>query len=484
MSEAPMGSGTSPEPAGVQSPPSVVRRRIGIGTLLVVLLLVNGILLDRVQNRFAPRWLAQSTLENLERLYTRPLGADSWAPMHKALDSRLVPERGGMYRQIFFDRHIKFQYPPSSLFPVMALDWLRGPGLREHQRDWLLNRVTEGFYLATIALTVWLLDFRLRTEARRAGKSLARGQRILAAIGAAGLTALFFPLLRGVTLGQIQPWIDALFAGSLLLFLVRAEALAGIALGLTVWLKPQYGLLLVWGVLRRRWRFSIAFAGTAAVGAIWALAVFGLSEHLDYLKVLSVLAHQGESYFPNNSVNGLLHRLAGIGNPDVANDFTGTTFLPPYVPWIYVATLLSSLAILVYGFWRMRGAGTVARTADLAAVTLAATMASPIAWSHHYGILAPIFALLVASAWGGSRGVRPGWLLAAYLLSASCFAFTLHLAATPWNFLESHLYAGAWIVLVLLVRLRNESAPEPGIRGETIPAAAAGLTVAPVASRA
>lgn len=459
------------------------RNRFAVGTLLGALFLLSGPGADVVQYGWVPAGINHSTLANLRRVVTGAMGADSWAPMHAALKAAGAPGKGGIYQQIFFEHQVKFQYPPSSLLPVAALDWIRGPASRERQRDRLLNGVTRIAYFLTVAATVALLDLRLRSEARRSGRALGRGQRSLAAVGAAGMGILFYPLVKGVTLGQIQIWIDLLFVLALLFWLSRREGAAGVALGLTVWLKPQYGLILLWGLLRRRWRFASAFAVTAIVGTVWAILVYGFAEHLDYLKVLSVLARHGESYFPNNSVNGLLHRWAGIGNPEVPNAFTGASFLPPYVPWIYVVTLATSIAILALGLWRARGAGEVASAADLGAMTLAATMASPIAWSHHYGILAPLLALLFASWWGGSRRVPGGWLLVAYLLAANCFAFTLRFADSPWNFLESHLYGGAWIVLVLLMRLRNEGSATAEPTVEPRRAVVAAMPAAGAASR-
>jgi len=468
----PTASSTGAEPPAESPDRARAARgwRVAAGTLLLGLFLLNGLLVDVAVGPLAPPGLSQSTLFALRQILAGNEGADSWAPMRSALKAAGAPGMGGIYQQVFFAHRLKFQYPPSSLLPVEALERLRHPAVRERRRDRLLNDVTRIAYLLTIAATVALLDLRLRAEAKRSGRALGRGQRLLAALGGVGITALFYPLVKGLELGQIQPWIDALFAVALLFWLSRAEGAAGLALGFTFWLKPQFGLLLLWGILRGRWRFVLAFGATALAGAIWAIARFGWAEHVDYLRVLSVLAHHGESYFPNNSLNGLLHRLAGIGNPEVPNTVPGDGYIPPYVPWIYVVTLISSTAILALGLWRARGSGAVASAADLGAMTLAATMASPIAWTHHYGILPPLLALLLASAWEDSRRVPAGWLLASYLLAANCFAFTLYLAATPLNFLETHLYAGAWIALVLLVRLRNETVASPDIQAEPRPA--------------
>jgi hypothetical protein len=83
---------------------------------------------------------------------------------------------------------------------------------------------------------------------------------------------------------------------------------------------------------------------------------------------------------------------------------------------------------------------------------LAATMASPIAWEHHYGVALPIF--VVAERFVTGRGARLA-LAASYVLVANCFWITKALAASRWNVLESYLFFGATILLVLLLRARG-----------------------------
>ena len=94
---------------------------------------------------------------------------------------------------------------------------------------------------------------------------------------------------------------------------------------------------------------------------------------------------------------------------------------------------------------------------DFCLIALSGTMASPIAWEHHYGITLPIFAVLLAGSIGDHR--RLAWLAVAYVLVSTFLPITNFLAATPLNILQSSLLAGAMILLVLLHQRQGASAP-------------------------
>jgi hypothetical protein len=93
------------------------------------------------------------------------------------------------------------------------------------------------------------------------------------------------------------------------------------------------------------------------------------------------------------------------------------------------------------------------RVRDFCIMGLSLTLASPIAWEHHYGITFAMFAVLLA----GSAGRHLAWLGASYILIGTFVPLTNLLAATPWNIAQSTLLVGALILLVLLYR---QSAPE------------------------
>src|SRR5260370_9651936 len=44
--------------------------------------------------------------------------ADSWLPMRAALDWVRTAPDDSLYHEIFFDKHLKFQYAPTSLLPL------------------------------------------------------------------------------------------------------------------------------------------------------------------------------------------------------------------------------------------------------------------------------------------------------------------------------------------------------------------------------
>jgi hypothetical protein len=102
-----------------------------------------------------------------------------------------------------------------------------------------------------------------------------------------------------------------------------------------------------------------------------------------------------------------------------------------------------------------------APAADLAMIGLACTVASPIAWEHHYGLLLPMFALLLPALRQKpvlGRATLP-LLAVAYVLTSHTLRLTDRLADSPWSVLQSYILAGALIALWLLdlVRSRDTS---------------------------
>jgi hypothetical protein len=108
---------------------------------------------------------------------------------------------------------------------------------------------------------------------------------------------------------------------------------------------------------------------------------------------------------------------------------------------------------------RPRGIG---RGADFALAALVSTMASPVAWEHHYGVLAPIFAFLLPPLWKyrpAGRWTMPV-LAASYVLASNFIGVANRFRTVPVaNVVQSYLLAAALVVGVLLVRLRRLDPP-------------------------
>jgi alpha-1,2-mannosyltransferase len=220
----------------------------------------------------------------------------------------------------------------------------------------------------------------------------------------------------------------------------------------------------LWALLRREWRFAAAVAATAIVGVLGSIMAYGFANHLDYLRVLSFLAERGETFYPNQSVNGLLNRVMVLIDPSAWNslDFNDHGF-PPFSPLVYGGTLIASIVLLSAALLRRGNSGDPDRAFDFCTMALSITMASPIAWEHHYGTIFPIFAVLLASVIGNR--LRLILLIVSYVLVSNYIPTTNLLAGTVLNVAQSYLLAGALILLMLLHTAR------PGWQIVSVPAA-------------
>jgi hypothetical protein len=136
--------------------------------------------------------------------------------------------------------------------------------------------------------------------------------------------------------------------------------------------------------------------------------------------------------------------------------------LPPYHPTIYAGTLISSIAILMPAlFWRS-SRRPIERTLDFCAMALSATMASPVAWDHHYGVVFPIYGAALAAAWGKPWAVVG--LAMSYVVATHYVPGTGYFAHSPLNIVQSYLFFAAILLLGILYRMRAEERREAGVR--------------------
>jgi hypothetical protein len=372
--------------------------------------------------------------------------ADSWRPMIAAV--RCLREQPGqlLYASLFFARQTKFQYPPTSLLLTYPAELARVTAmLARVGLSWtqVLNGIS---WVLVLAAVVFVADL-----VRRGVGGAGRPDGVLLAGAAAMLAVSYYPLVRAYSLGQVQVWINALFAAVVWCHAAGRMRTAGALAGLMCLIKPQYAFLVLWGMLRRQWPFVAAAALTGAAGLAISLALFGIANHLDYLGVLSYLARHGESFYPNQSVNGMLHRLLGNGN----NLEWDAHAFPPFHPVVWIGTAAASVVLLGLAlFWPVRRSGR-GSTLDLGVAALSCTLASPVAWEHHYGVFLPVYALLF-----GVLGSRQGGSMAlvllgiSYALTANFFVGLTRLTASPVNLLQSYTLAGGLLALVLAYRIR------------------------------
>jgi hypothetical protein len=379
-------------------------------------------------------------------------GNDSWWPMQRALQVLHSPSAPRLYETVFFSEKLRFQYPLTSLLPVEALDRLGVAGVfglnSINLVVFLLNAIAFGFFAYLI------IPEKL---ASASGIKWSRHDRIIFAL-VAGLAALiFYPLVRACVLGQIQVWIDLLFTCAILCWALGRRFGAGLVLGLASTIKPQLGLLLIWGGLWREWKFVGGFVMGFAPSAAIAIVLYGIHNNVFYLDVLSFLAKHGENYFANNSINGILNwYFSGMDSLH----WDGESF-PPYNKVVHFGTVVGSVAFVLPVLIpplvnRTRNASLT----YLGVAGICTIISSPVAWDHHYGILLPLYLIALRNVFRVS--VRPsssvlvGALVVSWTLVANFIPFALLFAHTKLAFVQAFCFYGAVVLLsVLLITAPN-----------------------------
>jgi alpha-1,2-mannosyltransferase len=415
-------------------------------------LVLNAFALNDLLQVASPPGYRKTVLEHTWRTLRREGSDDSWLGMSVALDYAQSPQRTPLYTEVFFHRHVKFQYPPSALLVLAGLRLVDPGRIRvddAYPGPWpsINGALSRSFLVVMVLATAALLELRLRrSEVFTGCRRLVAARFALVVV----FTLTFYPVVKAFTLGNIQTWLNAILALTLLCWAVGKKTAGGLLTGLVCLIKPQYGLLLLWAAVRREWRFAVAGTAILGLGLVTSIAVFGWADHVDYLRVVAYISRHGEAYYPNQSMNGLLNRLLHVGQPRLDLRFDDHAF-PPYDPWVHAGTLITSAVILLPAlFWR---GGAHDRLLDLCTMLVSVTLASPIAWEHHYGVLLPVFAIVVASV-----PPRCGWVIslaASYVLVSTFFAASKLLAPSLLNVAQSYRFAGGALLLGLLYLQRR-----------------------------
>jgi hypothetical protein len=370
-------------------------------------------------------------------------GTDSWTPMLGSVNSFLAHPGVAIYQAKLYDTLI---YPLTSILPLL---WMKQAGMSD-------ATVLRALMIASWIAVVAVVALQVLLAAKISGQSAPQHGTLSWRAGVATAFAAFFfmPITLAFSLGQAQIFLDLFFTLMVLFWIERRERLAGVTMALLAMVKPQFGLLLLWAALRRRWNALAAGALTLAAGGAVSLTAFGLRNNLDYLGVLAGLSRKAQSHYANQSIFGLLNRAIFNGENLPYHPYV----YPPFVPWIYGVTLATTavLALLALAYpWRERAGGM----ADLAAIGVVSVIATPMAWEHHYGVMLPLFVWLWFAVY--RRGVGSALALALAWVPIADFLSPLNFfAAVPVaNLLQSYMYFGALLLLGLLLRAHEASAP-------------------------
>jgi|SRR3990172_1696549 len=369
---------------------------------------------------------------------------DSWHPMRQATEHIRAHPDIPVYSELFFRQHVKFQYPISSLLILAPFEAV---GLDTKTIYWILAVLSQ-LSLALFLGACGMLAVSLLERGSRDGEFPSIRNRWSVVAATVIMAASFYPVYRAYYLGQVQLWIDVLLALGFWCYWSGYPRWTGVLLGFAVLVKPQYGLFLIWAALRRQWGAVAGFLAVFVLGTIVSVAIFGWGNNTQYFSVLSYLSMHGESFFANQSVNGLLNRLLQTG-PNLVWQYHS---FPVFHPVVYAMTIATSAIMVACSLilpLRWRAGGSLA---DFSILLLTCTMASPIVWEHHYGVLVPIIILLFARL-DRFRLAERVLLGFSFIAIAAEHYWTNQFAADWYSILQSYLFFGALCVMLLLYRL-------------------------------
>lgn len=437
-----------------QSLITALSRRLGIDRLTCLLGLgfVFGCLLPvlivRLTGTYPP---VLATALNALFDSARINGHDSWRPIGDALRYLDSHPAEGLYQATYWQSADQFIYSPLSLVICRLTQW---PPLLDWKSDVSLNAAFRFGMFADIALMAVLFNdfYRLLRAGSRPPGRLELAARIILPI-AAGL--LFFPLMNGYAVGNVQTGLTFLILLSLLFWLRGYQIAAGVCLGLVCLFKPALAPIMVWALLRREYRLLAGFIGTGAVIGLISLWMFGWGVHQEYLNLMSQLSRRGESFYGSHSINSLLNR-AVFNGPNLVWD--GTHSKIAFIPWIHYATSIAGLCFIGLGLFGRRQDSVAGSFLDYAIALLCIHLASPVLYEHHIAFTLVLF--MLAGVMLGRDAAAPRWMLWAlgigYFLMANLLSVTDRLADTHLNVLQSYRLFSCLILLFILWRLRAE----------------------------
>lgn len=400
----------------------------------LALFLLCVLLFELLTIAVVPRLHSGSVLKIAKDSILLRVRNDSWADMAQG-NLAWQQHPNAIYETAFFQRGIRFIYPPTSLLLFGAWQTARHLDIR----PFVALKIT--LLLSLLGSCALAAEYLFSVLPVAVVARSSRAERWQVRFLIAALVYTFLPLINAFFLGQVQTLLNFLLIASAFLWLRNRRISSGILIGLTCWLKPQMALFLVWGLLRKQWSFTSALAAMLLFVFSISLGVFGWHNTAEYLTVLQYLGRHGDALFTNQSLNGLLHRQMHVGSP-----VTWVYGYPPYNSTIYIATLVSSaiilgLAVVVPMVRRMSGT-----SADFLLFAMATVMASPIAWEHHYGIFFLVILLWMPLALRQWQVFFA--LLGIYLLMTDNWAPVTLLMYSPWTFLISHVYFGGLLLFL------------------------------------
>lgn len=323
--------------------------------------------------RLLSRGVPASLLAGLAALYLKVVSVT--VPPHQDFDAYVEAGRAVLRHQSVYGtfmqyssidaarRPLAFIYPP--IFAALTAPLARLP-LGAAWWVWLL------LMHAALAVSAFLVLRQLR-----ASRSV-----VLCVVG---VTLSFNPLWWDTITGQVNLLILLLVTAGIF-GVIRGNPRASLLIGVAAALKLTPGLLLIWLLLEGRVRAALWMAAGFMAVTLLGSILFPADSWLYLHTVLPALSH-GSTNPANQSLAGVLGRLAGLASPGMAG------YVSSEGPMIAIA-----LTLLGAGWWascRSALAGPLPRAVTFLPLL---PIVSPVSWEHHLVILLPLVWLCLAAA--------------------------------------------------------------------------------------
>jgi Glycosyltransferase family 87 len=274
---------------------------------------------------------------------------------------------------------------------------------------------------------------------------------------------LYFPSWLDIALGQFGHLLFLLAAVAWTAARSGRDAVAGLALGLSLAIKPFTGLFLILFLLLRRWRLLSWYLATFVACGAFGLTAAGFDAHIRYLRLLSDVDWYAATW--NASILGFASRIFGGAGNEALID------VPMAATSIHMVAAVLGLSVLVWLARRHRIAPDGARF-DLAfaAVLPLMLLLSPLGWLYYFPYLLIPLAVVVlhsnslARRWAYLAPAAVAWLLSTlpHLQTRSEKVADPALIFTYPTFYSLSLLILVATLVALAVALEPQPAPEQG----------------------
>ena len=249
------------------------------------------------------------------------------------------------------------------------------------------------------------------------------------------LTFLSFPTKFTLGMGQNNAIALLLLLLGLFLYRKRKEELAGIAVGTSIALKTIFGFILLFFILKRRWRL-ILYTVVPLLISVTLIAIINdikLYQYWATTVVPPLLNFEGREIYYNQGLIGFVSRT------------TDNLALRR------MASTLLSIALIFLAAIRTRKKGNEILQFSLWVITL--LLVDTMSWQHHFVWLIFPFVVLIREILERRKFFLLGAMVVAYFLVSWNFKQPQLLMSLPKSLLLSHTFYGTLFLYLINLRL-------------------------------